>query len=250
MPQQQQQPKQLPVTRFGRMLRSGAFNCQARGSQPVQDAIASVRNLASNLRTRLDAIAADPIATQREKREDAAIALAEARKQFEFALVKVHNAKSHTGGAIDQLGNVWHQFEGKQTPLAVKRLELAAEHLRRMDPVQQLAQLRAAEERRDLQSILAHSLVSPEATHAQAAFLRACRPAEFEAARTDAAAVRDLLAATATVAAGIDELTGAPDAYAVEGATGNDMLNAANGATDSVPSWAPLAPAVWPEWSR
>ena len=247
---QQQQPKQLPVTRFGRMLRSGAFNCQARGSQAVQDAMASVRNLAGNLRTRLDAIASDPIATQREKREDAAIAVAEARKAFEFAVTKVHNAKVGTGGAIEQLSNVLHQFEGKQTPLAVKRLELAADHLRRMDPMEQLAQLRAAEERRDLQSILAHSLVSPEATHAHAAFLRACRPAEFEAARTDAAAVRDLLAATASVAAGLDELASAPDAYEVDGASGNDLLAAANGAADSVPAWAPLAPAVWPEWVR
>ena len=238
------QPRPL-ITSAGRFVRSGAAGIAPRGSAPLQDAALSLQNVAASLRDRLDAIRNDELATPKEKRADVAIAIREAKAAFERVSAKVHNARLAAAGAIDGLQNLLHQYEQKQSPLAVRRLELQADALRRLGVDEQIEAMRGFEQRGDLQGLLAASLVSPDATAATAAFLRVARPESFEQARTDAGASVELHAAALRFARGLNELAADPDAHMVEGARGSDLLEHANRPADTS-----ATPPEWPSWVR
>jgi hypothetical protein len=164
--------------------------------------------------------------------------------------VKIHNAQAGAGAQVEALQSVLHQYEAKQTPVSLRRLELQAEALRRLNPTGQGAALEQAEKSRDFQSLLAHTLLSADSTPAIASFLRAARPNEFQQAREDVAASGDLVASAARFAAGLAELSNDPDAHAVSGGNAADVLALGAATEDSVPPSGPVSPGVWPLWAR
>ena len=230
----------LAVTRFGRMLRSGAgITISDNASPALRDAAASLANVAATLRTSLDAIASDELATPREKRADSTKAVALARESYQRVVSKVVGARDAVGASIQGLRDVQHGFEQKLGPVSVERIKRRSDALRQQGADATFDALRDFEKRRDLEGLLALSLNGDE--QPLRVFARVARPQQVAQLETDLPSLRDLLRHAEGVGQGLDELSAQEDPYHVAGATGGDLLEQAN-----APQNNDRLPATWP----
>lgn len=231
-----------PVTSAGRMLRSGAASVSESGSAALRDAQLTLRNMATALRQQLDAVAADPLATPKEKRADAKRAVSSARLAWQGCCSKVAMARAAVQSQVEKARDLVNAYEAKLSPLAVARIERKAEQLRQAKPEVVLDALRDGEARKDADLLMAVSLAG-DPNAALRAFHRMARPEAFAQLSADLAAFRQLSEAAGRMAQGLDELDAQDDAYTIDGASGGDLLEQANAA----PSKAPIDP-TWPQW--
>jgi hypothetical protein len=231
-----------PVTSAGRMLRSGAASVSESGSAALRDAQLTLRNMATALRQQLDAVAADPLATPKEKRADAKRAVSSARLAWQGCCSKVAMARAAVQSQVEKARDLVNAYEAKLSPLAVARIERKAEQLRQAKPEVVLDALRDGEARKDADLLMAVSLAG-DPNAALRAFHRMARPEAFAQLSADLAAFRQLSKAAGRMAQGLDELDAQDDAYTIDGASGGDLLEQANAA----PSKAPIDP-TWPQW--
>jgi hypothetical protein len=231
-----------PVTTAGRLLRSGAASVSESGSAALRDAQLSLRNMATALRQQLDAVAADPLATPKEKRSDSKKAIASAKVAWNGCCAKVAQARATLQAQVERARDLVNAYEAKLTPLAVARIQRKAEQLRQAKPEVLLDALRDGEARKDADLLMAASLAG-DPNAALRAFHRMARPEAFEQLTGDLAAFRQLSEAAGRMAQGLDELDAQDDAHAIDGASGGDLLGTAN----TPPSKAPIDP-TWPGW--
>lgn len=232
----------LAVTRFGRMVRSGAAVHVAENASPaLRDAAASLSNLVSQLRTQLDAIAADEIATPKEKRRDSTKAVADAKAAFSRVTAKVLAARDSVGASIQGLRDVQAGYEGKLGPVSVERIRRRGDAIRQQGPDAVAAALRDFEQRRDLDGLLALSLDDGDGP--LRAFARVARPQQVAQLDVDLPGLRALLHQAENVASGLDEVAAQEDPHTIGGATGGDMLHEANTAHDNR-----ALPPTWPQF--
>jgi hypothetical protein len=224
------------------MLRSGAASVSESGSAALRDAQLTLRNMATALRQQLDAVAADPLATPKEKRADAKRAVSSARLAWQGCCSKVAMARAAVQSQVEKARDLVNAYEAKLSPLAVARIERKAEQLRQAKPEVVLDALRDGEARKDADLLMAVSLAG-DPNAALRAFHRMARPEAFAQLSADLAAFRQLSEAAGRMAQGLDELDAQDDAYTIDGASGGDLLEQANAA----PSKAPIDP-TWPQW--
>jgi hypothetical protein len=230
----------LPVSKAGRLLRSGSGVRVPEGaSASLRDAAASLANIAGNLRTQLDAIAADELATPKEKRRDSAKAVADAKEAFARVTQKVMHARESVGATVQALRDVQFAYEAKLGAVSVERIKRRGDQIRQQGPDAVMAALHDFEQRRDLDGLLALSLDGDSGP--LRVFARVARPQQFEQLERDLPSLREVLRHAETMAQGLDEIAAQDDAFAVEGATGGDLLEQANAkpANDALP-------ATWP----
>jgi len=232
----------LGVTKAGRMLRSGSGVSVPDSTSPaLRDAAASLSNIALQLRTQLDSIAADELATPKEKRRDSTKAVADAKAAFSRVTQKVIAARDAVGSTVQQLRDVQFAYEGKLGAVSVERIRRRGDAIRQRGTDAVLEALRDFEQRRDLDGLLALSLDGDDGP--LRAFARVARPEQFQQLTTDVPGLRDVLRTAQTMAQGLDEIAAQDDPHAVGGATGGDLLEQANAApaSDSLP-------ATWPSF--
>lgn len=230
----------LAVARHGRMLRSGsAITLPENASPALRDAAVSLANIAATLRTSLDAIANDQLATPRERRADSQKAVAMARESFQRVSSKVMSARDSVGASIQGLREVQHGYESKLGPIGVERIRRRADALRQQGPDAVLEAMRDFEATRDLDGLLAPRLDANSAP--LRLFAKVARPQQVAQLETDLPSLRELLRTAEGMGQGIGELVAQDDPYSVAGASGNDLLEQANAqqANDRLP-------ATWP----
>lgn len=232
----------LAVTKHGRMVRSGtAVHVAENASPALRDAAASLSNVAASLRTALDAIASDELATPREKRADSQKAVAMARESFQRVVSKVMAARDAVGASIQGLRDVQAGYENKLGPVSVERIRRRGDAIRQQGPDAVAAALRDFEQRRDLDGLLALSLDDGDGP--LRAFARVARPQQVAQLDVDLPGLRALLHQAENVASGLDEVAAQEDPHTIGGATGGDMLQEANTAHDNR-----ALPPTWPQF--
>lgn len=232
----------LAVTRFGRMLRSGSgITISENASPALRDAAAALANVAAALRTSLDAIANDELATPREKRADSQKAVNLARESYQRVVSKVVGARDAVGASIQGLRDVQHGFEQKLGPVSVERIKRRSDALRQQGADATLDALRDFEKRRDLEGLLALSLNGDE--QPLRVFARVARPQQVAQLETDLPSLRDLLRHAEGMGQGLDELASQEDPHGVATSTGGDLLEQAN-----APQTNDRLPATWPSF--
>lgn len=230
----------LAVTRFGRMVRSGAAVHVAENASPaLRDAASSLSSIASQLRTQLDSIAADELSTPKEKRRDSTKAVADAKAAFARVTAKVLAARDAVGASIQGLRDVQHAYEQKIGPVGIERIRRRGDAIRQQGPDAAAAALRDFEQRRDLDGLLALSLDDGDGP--LRAFARVARPQQVAQLDVDLPGLRALLHQAENMASGLDEVAAQDDPHAIGGATGGDMLQEANAVHDNR-----ALPPTWP----
>jgi hypothetical protein len=230
----------LAITKHGRMLRSGAaLPANDKASPALRDAAAALGHVSQNLRTTLDAIAADELATPREKRADAKKAVEMARESYQRVVSKVVGARDAVGASIQALRDVQHGYESKIGPVGIERIRRRGDAIRQAGADAMLDAMRDFERRRDLDGLLALSLDGDE--QPLRVFARVARPQQVAQLEVDLPLLRDLLRHAEGVGAGIDEIAAQDDAHAVPHAHGSDLLEEAN-----TPTSNERLPATWP----
>lgn len=232
----------LPVSKAGRMLRSGSgVSVPESSSAALRDAASSLSNIALQLRTQLDSIAADELATPKEKRRDSTKAVADAKAAFARVTQKVIAARDAVGSTVQQLRDVQHAYEQKIGPVGVERIRRRGDAIRQRGTEAVLDAMRDFEQRRDLDGLLALSLDGDDGP--LRAFARVARPEQFAQLSTDVPGLREILRNAQTMAQGLDEIAAQEDPHTVGGATGGDLLEQANTTAQN-----DTLPAVWPSF--
>ena len=232
----------MHVSKAGRMVRSGSgVSVPESSSAALRDAASSLSNIALQLRTQLDSIAADELATPKEKRRDSTKAVADAKAAFARVTQKVIAARDAVGSTVQQLRDVQHAYEQKIGPVGVERIRRRGDAIRQRGTEAVLDAMRDFEQRRDLDGLLALSLDGDDGP--LRAFARVARPEQFAQLSTDVPGLREILRTAQTMAQGLDEIAAQDDPHAIGGATGSDMLEQANAAPAN-----DTLPAVWPSF--
>ena len=227
-------PLDAAAYRSARLARSGVLAIgparPAPTSHGVYDASVTAQTVLRNLRDRLDIIDGDPVATKREKQQDASKAIAQAREALDRAAVKAAHADQALRASVRRIDDFVRAFEGKQTPLGILRLQQRAASLQQLGERERLALLEKATENGDLDAALAISLVPDGADLGRRALAVMLAKDDMQFVLDAGKATHSLLGAIEVAKGGLELLAKDPDAYRSQAeARSLDMMVAASG---------------------
>jgi hypothetical protein len=241
----------IALSRAARLARVGviAFNGQSAGY--IASGVNSARRALTELRGRLDAIRGDGELSARERRGAVAAALKAADEQLQAAGLDMSRGRASVNESIAKVDAAILAREQRVSMVALERLRAHAAVLRELSPDQMSKVVDRATATRDVDTMLAWSLVPGCAAAGLRAVGVLLAPADFE----HSLRAGELLAGEAAVRlalAGVADLAkvdaGAPGALdAVDDPlTLLTLANAGGAALGAVPE---QAPATWPQWT-
>jgi hypothetical protein len=224
--------------RTARLARSGILATGADRPLPQThstfDAELTTRNLLRDMRDRLDAINADPVATRREKQSDAARVVQQAREALDRARIKARNADEALKASVRRIDDTVRQVEAKQSPLALLRLQQRAASLQQLTEAERYKILERATEVGDLDTALAVSLVPQCGDVGRRAVAAMVAKDDLAFALDAGRATHNLLGAVEVARRGLEVLAADPDCYREQSSAKSlDMMQAAAGGPKS-----------------
>lgn len=214
-------------------------------SDSVKGAGKILRNVVATLAQQLDAVAADRIATERERQQDSGRRIAEAKAALRNAAVAIGTQVDEVDRAYRAIEKARHDAESKLSPLAIERVRQIAQDIREGRRESGVAQAVA---RRDTEALMAASLLADHSGYAIMGLGTILAPAAMAKVHADGRAALQLRAALAGVTAAFDMMAVDQNAYAAV-VDPMQFLAAANG-DDFGYSAAAQLPDDWGPWVR
>jgi hypothetical protein len=227
-------PLDASAYRSARLARSGVLAVGPARPSPtahaVFDAELTVRNVLRGLRDRLDTIDADPVATRREKQQDASKAIAQAREALDRAAIKASAADTALRASVRRIDDLVRSVEAKQSPMAILRLQQRAAGLAQLGEAERYKILERATEVGDIDTALACSLVPEAADTGRRAVAAMIAKDDLAFALDAGRATHAVLGAIEVARGGLDLLSRDPDSYRSQTeAKSLDLMVAASG---------------------